>query len=428
MFAAVLLALLACLTAGLRAADKDDDKPSRLPGEAGSELVLYGKIRPGDGRMVWVRDGAGKHQAAKVYLEAGSTLVVLLPNGRLISRPARETQPCRLSYRGCGTKAIADELCQGEYADFKAKQSAHHVYIYNGSEEFTDMAAAILETMHAGVFDYFQTKGFDVNKPEAPLVVLIYKTEEQFREMSGAPESFMAFYSQTSNHIVLYETPKEGTPAINAAKQAVLETVAHEGVHQTLHNIGVQQRLARAPSFVTEGLAEYFAPTTRGASVTWAGVGQTNDFRWGQFMGFARSTGGGDSLVNTVVTAPRLDSDGYAVAWALVHYLAQKKPTAFAKYIQAVSARKPFGEHYGETPKGDLDEFREHFGDDLAGMQAAMVKHISGLTYRDPTRSDKHFIVAVEYANGRSLYRDARITLDQADLDKIRLKMAEEMA
>ena len=72
-----------------------------------------------------------------------------------------------------------------------------------------------------------------------------------------------------------------------AVKQSI-STIAHEGVHQVLHNIGVQQRLSRWPMWISEGLPEYFAPTQVDERIRWKGVGLVNDLRLHSLVEYLR--------------------------------------------------------------------------------------------------------------------------------------------
>ena len=54
----------------------------------------------------------------------------------------------------------------------------------------------------------------------------------------------MAYYDVLSNRIVMYEETALWKIKPDLALQQALATIAHEGRHQILHNIGVQQRLS----------------------------------------------------------------------------------------------------------------------------------------------------------------------------------------
>jgi hypothetical protein len=151
-----------------------------------------------------------------------------------------------------------------------------------------------------------------------------------------------AYYSAETNHVVMYEQSKLVEVAPELAVKQAIGVVAHEGVHQILHNIGVQQRLSRWPLWTAEGLAEYFAPTSVDKRLRWKGVGTPNDFRIHELEAFLKERSNIDGqMVSQTVSAPGLSSAGYASAWALTHYLASRKKEKFHAYLREVAKLEP---------------------------------------------------------------------------------------
>jgi hypothetical protein len=179
-----------------------------------------------------------------------------------------------------------------------------------------------------------------------------------------------------------------------AVKQAI-STIAHEGVHQILHNIGVQQRLSNWPIWISEGLAEYFAPTTVDRRVRWKGVGLTNDLRMKELEEYLNqgTRGGPGEMVRPTVEAESLTSTGYAAAWALTHYLAERRKAQFFAYLAEVSGTPPLEQQSAET---NLALFQKHFGNDFRGMEQALIKHLQKLPYVDPIANQTHYVVMLE--------------------------------
>ena len=87
-----------------------------------------------------------------------------------------------------------------------------------------------------------------------------------------------AFYEIHTNRISSTRPPtRTRAPEISALRKP--QTVAHEGTHQILQNIGVHPRLSAWPIWLVEGLAEYCAtPATarKGGKPTWDGLGMIN--------------------------------------------------------------------------------------------------------------------------------------------------------
>jgi hypothetical protein len=218
------------------------------------------------------------------------------------------------------------------------------------------------------------------------------------------PESFAAYYSSVSNHIVMYEQSDLVEVAPELAVKHVNGVIAHEGVHQILHNIGVQQRLSEWPMWISEGLPEYFAPTSVDKRLRWKGVGQPNDLRMYELDKFLKQRPGErGSMVEQVVGAKSLSSSGYAAAWALTHYLASRQRTKFQAYLRDVAQLPPLADRSGTAPPNSKQLFVKHFGGDYDAIEDALVKHLQSLPYIDPIANQTHYVVMLRAATERSV-------------------------
>ncbi|MCA9168069.1 MAG: DUF1570 domain-containing protein, partial [Planctomycetales bacterium] len=174
--------------------------------------------------------------------------------------------------------------------------------------------------------------------------------------------------------------------------QAV-STIAHEGVHQILHNIGVQQRLSRWPIWFSEGLAEYFAPTELDRRVRWKGVGLVNDLRLFELSEFYKSHGNRSTsgqLIRRAVDTPTLDSLGYATSWAIVHYLARHERDKFNSCLQEASRLGPLE----GLPDGSL--FGKNVSRDHAQFEDELIAHLQSLPYVNPVLNQTHYLMMIQ--------------------------------
>jgi hypothetical protein len=223
------------------------------------------------------------------------------------------------------------------------------------------------------------------------------------------PEEVAAYYSVVSNHVVMFEQSElvEIAPEL-AAKQAI-STIAHEGVHQILHNIGVQHRLSSWPSWISEGLPEYFSPTSVDKGIRWKGVGLTNDLRMkglDEYLKGGGTASPGQSLRDTIGAAD-LTAVGYAWAWALTHYLAERKQEAFFDYLAEVSRIGPLEE---PSASEQAALFSKHFGDDLTAMETALVQHLKKLPYADPIANQTHYVTMLQIKSDTLVERRVEVT------------------
>ena len=255
------------------------------PRQYGIDLPA-GSIQPSNRETVTTDDEDGKPAVGRIHLRIGDGAVILLPDGRLISRPAGRFASTERPFTPLSKEQVSSQLA-AEFPGFKTKKAInHYVYVYDTSDEFILGASRILETMLPDVKNYVEQIKLKVQNPEFPLVVVMFRTQRDFqryrRKQGGVvanQDGVVAYYDPLSNRVVLYEQSPLAEVHPQLAVQLAISTIAHEGVHQILHNIGVQQRLSVWPLWLSEGLAEYFAPTSTDDRLQWKGAGKINDLR-----------------------------------------------------------------------------------------------------------------------------------------------------
>ncbi|HEV3121559.1 MAG TPA: DUF1570 domain-containing protein [Isosphaeraceae bacterium] len=339
---------------------------------------------------VLVRGDDGRPMVTRVYGEQDGELVVLLPDGELGCPDGRAFTD--LSFKAMTRDELADALHQSEYGDFQVRKTSHYVIFYRCSEAFATDSAKLLESLYLGLFQTLSEWQLDLREAEFPLVAVIYDTERAFRAHNQVDRDVQAFYQIFSNRIFFYEHSErdETSPEVAAIRKP--QTIAHEGTHQILLNIGVQPRLARWPIWLVEGLAEYCAPTYTKRGAEWAGVGKPNPLHMATIhdledqaalqrvrgMSATHITLGKPSrpLVEHLVTAEELKPIEYASVWALTHYLATKHADEFQSYLKTMSQMRPLA---NTSPEEHLEAFRAAFGSDLVKLDKAWHKYLFSL-------------------------------------------------
>ncbi|HWB00121.1 MAG TPA: DUF1570 domain-containing protein [Pirellulales bacterium] len=321
---------------------------------------------------------------ARLHCENGPQSVVILPSGELIEVAANEATPTDRPFVAATKDELASALTSGKLSGFKTKQTKRFLYVYNSSELFYQGTSRILETMYPGVLTYCKRQKLDVHEADLPLVIVMFRTQAEFDAFRKMPPGVVAYYDGLSNAVYMYEMSKLAQVSADLALKQAVSTVAHEGVHQILMNIGVQQRLSSWPMWISEGLAEFFAPTDVTHDVRWKGIATVHDMRMAELEHYVKNTGrkvkAGETLRATVM-APNLTSTGYASAWALTHFLSQKRPTEFAAFLQDVSRREPLAQF---EPDADETVFTKRFGTDYAALESLELKHLRSLPYVNP--------------------------------------------
>ena len=363
-------------------------------------IIPRGESKPGGDRTAVVRTEDGQTVVARIYLEIGNRFLVLLPNGRITSVLQNEATPSDRRFKPATSQEILEELVGGKFQGFKTRSTNHYVYVYNTTSGFFQATSRVLETMYPNLIAYCQRLGLDVQTPEMPLIVLMFHTEDEFNQYRTLPESVVAYYNEVNNYVVMYEKSNLAGVAPSVAVQQSISTIAHEGVHQILHNIGVQKRLSNWPLWIGEGLPEYFSPTEIGRRIRWSGVGKVNQLRLHTLVNQFKKqpiTGNGHWLHNTI-TAERLDANGYAAAWALTDFLAKRRKKQFSRFLREVSQQKPL-----QPLPNQSTIFEKHFGTDYANIEKHVLKHLNQLTYVDPFVNQPHYLAQLRISGRRFL-------------------------
>ncbi len=227
-------------------------------------------------RRIRVRGSDGKTAVARMYGRDGREVHVLLPDGQLgiVDDPAFVPDP----FVPATADVVERDLLDGSFSTFKALRTPHYVILYQCSLGFAQRSGEVLERLYKGLFDAFRRFDVAVHDAEFPLVVVIFNTEDDFRAHRKSRRRFKPITRSIRNRIFFYESSARDEHAPEVAALRRPQTVAHEGTHQILANIGIHPRLAPWPAWLTEGLAEYCStPVLNKKGVpTWTGLGMVN--------------------------------------------------------------------------------------------------------------------------------------------------------
>jgi hypothetical protein len=371
--------------------------------EVGLEIPEDAPVRRGQGQRVHVAGDGGADVVALLHADVGNRRLIILPDGHLKSVLTTQAPITEEPFLPATKEQIAAELKSQGFDGFKARGTARFVYVYNTSESFCKGTSRILETMYPAILAYFKRLKIPVDHPQVPLVAIMFRTEEEFQKFDPVPQGITAYYNSISNHIVMYEQSDLVEVAPELAMKQSIGTIAHEGIHQILHNIGVQQRLSRWPMWLSEGLAEYFAPTSVDQRLRWKGVGMPHDLRMHELQQYLKAKPGqSGEIVEQVVGAERLTSSGYAAAWSLTHYLASRQKEKFQNFLRDVARLGPLEPREQRAGEVSRRLFDAHFGSDYASIQKALLAHLKSLPYVDPIANQTHYVVLLDSSTMRT--------------------------
>lgn len=346
-------------------------------------------------------------QVVQAYCRIDPYSLVMLPTGELTLVKSSNTKPTTEPFVPATQDQVIESLKATGYGNYKFEKGAFYLYAYDCSDEFFARAKSILESMLPGVVKDLKSLGFTVSKPQVPLVVIIVPNRSAYDAIKQMPPEVLAYYSMLSNQIVMYEDKQLGDAAPELAAKQACYTIAHEGIHQLLANIGIQKRLAHWPAWICEGLPEYYCPLKVNSTlvhsanadlpmrtIKWTKAGMVNDIRMWSLLQMQPQAG---KAIETLVGSPQIDANGYALAWGLVHYLAKKKPVAFREYLADLSKYEPL-DPANRPHVGQPDPlFVKHFGHDYAGIEKDLQQYLTSAAmqkdYLDPIENQTHYLV-----------------------------------
>jgi hypothetical protein len=341
-----------------------------------------------------VRDEFGECVVARFHGQDGDRTALILPDGQL-GTPTRLV-PTDEPFQPLTADQLETVLRNAPFAEYHVLKTDHYLIFYKSTLAFAQDSGRVLDDLYNGLLEAFRRNKFPVHETEFPLVAVIFATETDFRAHKRVDPQVQAYYEFFTNRIFFYQKSERDLIEPKLATLLKPQTVAHEGAHQILSNIGLQPRPCAWPLWLVEGLAEYCATTVSSKKgIVWRGMAAINSLHMATLrelddplskeiddadphpIQVARHTAMTQSESLLLKTA--LTPTDYAEAWSLTHYLAQKHGDDFVKYLKAMSQIPPL-EH--RTPEQNLAEFRRFFGDDLSKLDKKLAEYIRKLSQK----------------------------------------------
>jgi hypothetical protein len=241
-------------------------------------------------------------------------------------------------------------------------------YVIAAPRGQVDRWDARFKSLFAGYLRFFQSRGWQIMKPDFPLVVIVLHNQQEFltwasREVQEGRlgDNLAGMYVPRSNRCLLYQVSTAGRATDWRATE---ETIAHEAIHQLAYNTGIHERLFQHPLWFVEGLATVFeVPSVYELNL------QSNNVRTKihsdklriiqgsrlspeEFAQHFQQLVQGDHLFRT--RAPL----AYALSWALTFTLIERMPKEYYDYVMRQRQR---GFQQYEAGDRELD-FRQSFG------------------------------------------------------------------
>ena len=222
-----------------------------------------------------VLDEYGKCVVARFHGTDGDKTAVIMPDGQLGF--ANRLVPTDEPFRPLTPDQLETVLRDGPYAEYNLMKTDHYLIFYKSSLAFAQSSGRLLDDLYKGLIGAFRRNGFPVHDLEFPLVAVIFATESDFRAHKQVDPQVQAYYEFFTNRIFFYQKSERDLIEPKLATLLKPQTVAHEGAHQILSNIGLQPRPCAWPLWLVEGLAEYCATTVNTKKgIVWRGMAAIN--------------------------------------------------------------------------------------------------------------------------------------------------------
>ncbi len=209
----------------------------------------------------------------------------------------------------------------------------------------------LFEKFHREFLQQMLRRGVEVRRGRFPMVAVVFADRSQFQQEMGRQKrslpNVVGVYVNSSNRIFTFDA---------GYQESTAEVLRHEAAHQSAFNCNVHSRLTPTPSWISEGLGMMFEPAamTRADTIgTDAASSRIHRQALRQLRG--RYADGTQSLaydVNRLIRDDQMFSDSgdevaeaYAVAWLMMFYLAERRPTVFAALLNHTTARPPLHDY-----------------------------------------------------------------------------------
>lgn len=308
-----------------------------------------------------------------------------------------------LPFRPLSRKELASQLLQMLPSGFQVHETANYLICYNTSKPYAQWCGALLERLYSAFFNYWHRRGLELQRPEFPLVSVVFADRKSYQEFARAEvgeaaSAIVAYYSLMTNRMTMYDlTGREqlarafhGRSWMSSAQinqilarpeaERTVATIIHEATHQIAFNCGLHERLSDCPLWLSEGIAIYFETPDLSSAKGWKTIGAINRPRLTQFYQYLKRRPA-DSLRTLIAKDdrfrhPQTALEAYAEAWALTYFLLKQRGKQFVEYLRLISRKKPL---VWDRPETRLQEFQSAFDQDLESLDKEFLRFMAKL-------------------------------------------------
>ena len=316
----------------------------------------------GHGECFLLPQPTGAPQVVRLHSSLDPYAMVMLPSGQLKVTELAKMKPTTDPFVAASQEQIIESLKATGYLEIQIPAGNLLPVRLRLQRCILAHARSILETMLPGVVGHLKSWGMTVHRPEVPLVVVIVSSRAAYDAIHPMPKEVIAYYNvnlEPNCDVRGSGTLGRGSGVRGKTGRYV---IAHEGVHQLLANIGIQNRLSNWSPWICEGIAEYYCPLKANSNIVrkgnselpartlkWNKAGIVNDLRMWSLLKCLQAMA---KCWKVSSQANEIDANGYALAWGLVHYLASKKPEEFRAYLPTSASTSRSTPPHNPSPAG----------------------------------------------------------------------------
>lgn len=294
---------------------------------------------------------SGKLQKGLPLVELAHEMIVIGRDGWMHSldprKPNTRIRSTQERFEPVSATELRNELRAEFGKEFEVRATNHFLVVQPRSRG--NRWPNMFEQSHRSFTDYMRKRGVTVRQGRFPMVAVVLPDEQamqaEFRKLGIDVSRVSGLYSGNSNRVMTHD---------GGRSSYIAATVRHEAAHQSAFNSGVHSRVNDTPRWITEGIGQMFEPS---AMTNPRGATRLADRINRDSLGFIESTYKHRNDIRFSETVMQLISDdtmfenqnqideAYAVSWAMMFYLAERQPKAFAKLLNHTAARPPFQDY-----------------------------------------------------------------------------------
>jgi hypothetical protein len=303
-------------------------------------------------------------------MDFSNELIVLGRDGQLHTLTGKQRENIRTldsPYTPATTLELRTRL-QGEFGrDFEVIATKHFLVVQPRGRG--DRWPELFEGSHRAFVNYMTRRGVNIRRGRFPMVAVVMPDSssmyQELKRMEVDAKRVAGIYARESNRVITHD---------GGHLAFIADTVRHEAAHQSAYNYNVHSRVVITPRWVTEGIGQMFEPETmveghaglksrdRANQESLAQIRSKYDGgQSAEFAAAVRDLVGSNEMFNNAKTT----GDAYAVAWAMMFYLAEREPNRFASVLAGTNSRGTYQPYdrfarlndFQRWVESDIDEF-----------------------------------------------------------------------